>query len=559
MAKDSRLARTLASTGDALDDRLGVAGFAKENIKKAFPDHWSFLLGELALYSFFILILTGVFLTLFFHPSQTEIVYHGSYTPLKGARTTEAYASTLDISFDVRGGLLVRQIHHWAADLFLASICIHLMRIFFTGAFRKPREINWLIGVTLFALAIAEGFAGYSLPDDLLSGTGLRIMQGIVLSIPLVGTYLSFFIFGGQYPGESFIPRLFTVHILLIPGILLALITAHLMILWHQKHTQWPGKDGSERKVSGDPTFPVFAAKTGAMFLYTFGVLAFLGAFVQINPIWLYGQYDPAADSTGSQPDWYVGFLEGSLRIMPRLSTNVLGHTISWNVFLPAVALPIVFITGIALYPFAEKWATGDRREHNLLDRPRNAPTRTAIGIAVIAWYGDLLAAGGNDVIADKFEIPLYGTTWFFRAGFFLAPLIAFVVTRRVCLALQRRDQQTLHEGIESGIIIRTPQGGYREPTRRPTPDLAAVLETRRPEELVRPQPDHVIPLPTPGRIKAQIASRANRFYLDYHAESSGGGQGVYDQDGQDGQDGQEEEDDQEEHEDQERKESSAD
>jgi len=528
MADKHRVERSLAATGRALEDRLGGAGYASKNLKKAFPDHWSFFLGELALYSFIILILTGVFLTLFFKPSMTETIYNGSYAPLRGVSTSEAYASTLHISFDVRGGLLMRQIHHWAADIFLASICVHMMRIFFTGAFRRPREINWLIGVTLFALALAEGFAGYSLPDDLLSGTGLRIMQGIVLSIPLVGSYLSFFVFGGQFPGEDFIPRLYSVHILLIPGLILALVTVHLMVLWHQEHTQWPGKGGRETKVSGDPTYPVFAAKTTALFMYVFAVIAALGTFAQINPVWLYGPYSPDQVSTGSQPDWYVGFLEGSLRIMPRLTTTLAGHTVIWNVFLPAVALPGVFITAIALYPFLEKWATGDRRVHNLLDRPRNVPTRTAIGIAVIVWYGNLWAAGGNDVIAGQFKISLYWTTWFFRAGFFLFPLIAFVVTRRICLSLQRRDLETMDEGMESGIIVRTAEGRYVEVHKRVGEETAALLDTRQPTELVRPLPDHILPLPTPKRIRAQVRSRANKFYLGYQAESHGAGQGRY-------------------------------
>ncbi|MCO5991567.1 ubiquinol-cytochrome c reductase cytochrome b subunit, partial [Actinoallomurus spadix] len=399
MAVKRRTATAVARTGRATDERLGSAAFLRRNIRKAFPEHWSFLLGEIALYCFVTLLLTGVFLTLFFKPSQEQTVYTGSYPFLHGEKVSEAYASTVHISFDVRGGLLVRQIHHWAAMLFVAAICVHLMRIFFTGAFRKPREINWVIGTTLFALAVAEGFAGYSLPDDLLSGTGLRIMQGIVLSIPLVGTYLSLFVFGGEFPGHDFIPRLFTVHVLLIPGILLALISAHLMIVWHQKHTQWPGERQTEENVVGAPTYPKFLAHTLAFFLYVLGVLALLGTWAQINPIWLYGPYRPDSDTSGAQPDWYVGFLEGALRITPRISWDLAGHSIAWNVFLPAVVLPVCFFTLIGLYPFFERWVIGDPRPHHLCDRPRNAPTRTALGVAAIVWYGNLWAAGGNDVI----------------------------------------------------------------------------------------------------------------------------------------------------------------
>ncbi|WP_019634757.1 cytochrome b [Actinomadura atramentaria] len=530
-----RGARLATGTARAIDDRLGVAGFAARNLRKAFPKHWSFLLGEIALYSFVVLLLTGTFLTLFFHPTNDEIVYDGSYRALNGITMSEAYASTLHITFDVRGGLLMRQLHHWAAVLFVAAICAHLLRIFFTGAFRKPREINWLIGVTLFTLALAEGFAGYSLPDDLLSGTGLRTADGIMLAIPIVGTYVSFFVFGGEFPGEQIIPRLFTMHILLVPALLLGLITAHLMILWHQTHTQFPAKGRVEGKVSGEPTYPHFAAQSAAYFLYTFGILAVLATAFQINPVWLYGPYDTAQDSTSAQPDWYVGFLEGALRIMPRVSTTVAGHTISWNVFLPTIVLPGVFLTCVALYPFFERWATGDRRYHHLLDRPRNAATRTAIGAAVIAWYGNLWAAGGNDVLAVTFGAPLEATTWFFRAGFFVFPAVAFAVTRRACLSLQRRDVRTAEEGVESGTVWLSPRGGYLEHHDPETPEEAALTRVRQPRELVAPYPDHLIPLPTPGRIKAQLRTRANRFYLDYDGEVSGGGQGRYDEDREDG------------------------
>src|SRR5499427_868140 len=309
--------KLLGGTGRWFDDRLRGAQLTRTWLRKIFPDHWSFLLGEIALYSFIIILLTGTFLTLFFQPSMTDVVYHGSYTPLDGVHMSQAYASTLDISFDVRGGLLMRQIHHWAAILFVAAIMVHLLRVFFTGAFRKPRELNWLIGLTMWVLAFTEGLFGYSLPDDLLSGTGLRILEGVLLSIPLVGTYLAFFLFGGPFPGHLIIPRLYILHVLLIPGLLLALVTAHLFIMFFQKHTQMPGKGRTNTNVIGAPLYPYFLAKTGAFFLFVFAALTIAATFVQINPIWLYGPFNPVAMSAGSQPDFYMGMLEGALRVMP--------------------------------------------------------------------------------------------------------------------------------------------------------------------------------------------------------------------------------------------------
>src|SRR3954453_7878311 len=290
-------------TVEWLEERVGLGGLAKKQLRKVFPDHWSFLLGEIALWSFVILLLTGVFLSLWFKPSMTEVQYVGSYSHLRNIKMSEAYASTLGLSFDVRGGLLMRQMHHWAANLFLAAMTIHMLRIFFTGAFRKPRELNWLVGLGILQISIVEGFAGYSLPDDLLSGTGLRIAEGLMRSIPIVGSYISFFVFGGKFPGDSFIPRLYVVHVLLIPGLLLGLIGAHMLLLVYHKHTQYPGPGRTNSNVVGYPLLPVYAAKAGGFFFVVFGITAFMGALLQINPIGLYGPYDPAQVTAGSQPD----------------------------------------------------------------------------------------------------------------------------------------------------------------------------------------------------------------------------------------------------------------
>ncbi|WP_442913215.1 cytochrome bc1 complex cytochrome b subunit [Kribbella sp. CA-293567] len=445
------------------DDRLGIGKIGKKNLRKVFPDHWSFMLGEIALYSFIILLLTGVFLTLWFRPSMAEVEYQGSYSLLKGLHMSEAYASTLDISFDVRGGLLMRQIHHWAAVLFVASMMVHLLRIFFTGAFRKPRELNWLIGFGMLFLGIIEGFIGYGLPDDLLSGTGLRITQGMIQASPVVGTYMSFFIFGGEFPGDDFVSRFFTVHVLLIPGLILALVTAHLFLVVYHKHTQYPGPGRTEKNVVGYPLMPVYMAKAGGFFFVVFGITALMGALLQINPVWLYGPYNPAEVTAGSQPDWYMGWLEGSVRLMPGFESEFWGVTLSWNLLIPALIIPPAFVTLVALYPFIESWITGDKREHHLLDRPRNVPTRTGIGAAFITFYGLLWIGGGNDLIAIHFGLSLNSVTWFLRFAVFLGPIFAFWVTRRIAISLQRADNDRLLHGLESGIIVRTPEGEYYE------------------------------------------------------------------------------------------------
>ncbi|POX36792.1 ubiquinol-cytochrome c reductase cytochrome b subunit [Streptomyces sp. Ru73] len=446
----------------ALDARLPVTEGAGL-LRKPFPEHWSFLLGELALYSLVVLLLTGVYLTLFFKPDMQEVVYRGAYTPLSGVRVSEAFDSTLHISFDVRGGLLIRQMHHWAAVVFLAAIGVHLLRVFFTGAFRKPREVNWMIGVTLFLLVLAEGFAGYSLPDDLLSGTGLRIAQGIMLSIPLVGSYVSMFAFGSEYPGHDFISRLYGMHILLLPGLILALLTVHLILVFYLKHTQWAARGHTNRNVVGKPLVPHFAATSGGLFMMVFGVLAALGGLAQINPVWVYGPYRPDQASTGSQPDWYVGFLEGALRLVPPWETTVAGHTLMWNVLLPAVVLPLALFALLYAYPFAQAWVTGDRREHHLCDRPRDRPVRTGLGAAAVTAYAVLLLAGGNDVVADTFAISLNALTWVLRTALVVLPVVVFMVTKRVCLALREAELERLAEGEESGRVRQTIAGGFED------------------------------------------------------------------------------------------------
>ncbi|MFF5003206.1 cytochrome bc complex cytochrome b subunit [Streptomyces phaeochromogenes] len=465
---DARSNGRAAQTGkgekvaDWADGRLGIYSLAKTQMRKVFPDHWSFMLGEVCLYSFLILILTGVYLTLFFEPSAAEVVYNGSYEPLNGIIMTRAYESTLDISFDVRGGLLIRQIHHWAAIVFVAGMLVHMMRVFFTGAFRKPRELNWLFGWTLLFLGIITGLTGYSLPDDLLSGTGLRFAQGAILSVPIVGTYLAFFLFGGEFPGHDIISRLYPIHVLLLPGIMLGLVVAHLILVFYHKHTQYPGPGRNQKSVVGMPFMPVYMAKAGGFFFLVFGVLSMMGAIATINPVWAFGPYRSDLVTTGAQPDWYLGFSEGLIRVMPGWEINAWGHTLQLGVFIPFSLFPLIMVA-IAVYPFIEAWITGDKREHHILDRPRNVPTRTGLGVAWLSLYGVLLIGGGNDIVATHLHLSINLITWFVRIAFFVVPVIAFIITRRVCMGLQRSDREKVLHGRESGVIRRLPHGEFVE------------------------------------------------------------------------------------------------
>ena len=449
-----------------LDRRLGMARFARTALNKVFPDHWSFMIGEIAMYCLVILILTGVYLTFFFVPDSRQVVYHGSYAPLRGVRMSAAYESTLHVSFDVRAGLVMRQIHHWAALLFIGSILVHMLRIFFTGAFRKPRELNWMVGLTLFLLALGNGFTGYSLPDDLLSGTGLRIAYSVLLSIPFIGPWSAFLVFGGEFPSDDIIPRLFVIHVLIVPALIVGLLTVHLAMLVRQKHTQFAGRGRTERNVVGSKLWPTFTAKTLGLFFFVFAVCAALGGLAQINPVWLYGPFQPAAVSAGSQPDWYIGWLEGALRLMPPWELRVGGFEIP-NPFFPGVLLPGITFTTLYLWPYLEERFTKDHAEHHLLDRPRDRPIRTSIGVAVLAFYLVLFLAGGNDVIAAHFSLSVNAVTYVFRVLLFVLPAVAAVVTYRLCKELRRRDGAP-EENL--ALLERTADGAYVDADADPAP-----------------------------------------------------------------------------------------
>jgi ubiquinol-cytochrome c reductase cytochrome b subunit len=421
------------------------------------------MLGEVALYSFVVILLSGTFLTFFFEASMTEVHYEGSYVPLKGIEMSAAMASSLDISFDVRGGLLMRQVHHWAALLFVASIGLHMLRVFFTGAYRKPREINWVIGFVLFILAMAEGFTGYSLPDDLLSGNGLRIIDGMVKGFPIVGTWISYLLFGGEFPGTEIVSRLYVLHIMILPAILILALGAHLLLLIINKHTQFAGPGKTNDNVVGVPIMPIFAAKAGGFFFLVFGVIVLIAATVTINPIWNYGPYDPSPVSAGTQPDWYIGFADGALRLVPPgLEFVLLGFTVSMNILIPVGILGL-FIVTVMVYPFIEAWITGDKREHHIADRPRNAPARTSIGAAGVTFYAVLWAAASSDLIATHFHVSIEAVIHTLQALLILGPIIAYQVTKRVCIALQKKDREIALHGFESGRIVRLPGGEYIE------------------------------------------------------------------------------------------------
>jgi ubiquinol-cytochrome c reductase cytochrome b subunit len=427
-------------------------------LHKVFPNHFSFLWGEVALYSFVVIVVTGLYLTFFFEGSQEEVVYRGTYQPLQGVEVSAAYESVLRISFDVKGGLLIRQMHHWAALIFVGAVALHMARVFFTGAFRRPRELNWVVGVLLLILALAAGFTGYSLPDDLLSGTGLRITHAVILAIPFIGERATYLLFGGEWPGTDIIGRLYPIHILLIPALIAAALGLHLLLVWRQKHTQFPGPGRTEHNVVGERVWPSFAMKSTGLMFAVAGVATAMGTLFHVNSIWLYGPYDTAAATSYSQPDWYIGFLEGSLRLFPPWETRHFGFVIN-NLVYSGVIIPGLIFTSLLAVPWIERWLTGDDTEHHLLDRPRDAAIRTATGAACLTVVVLLFLGGSQDVIAGTFDISIGHVTTILQISLLVAPPIAWIVTWRLCRTLAARPAPERTE--RAGIVVRDTSGGY--------------------------------------------------------------------------------------------------
>ena len=444
-----------------IDTRTGQTPLMKKLLRYVFPDHWSFLLGEIALYCFVVLVGTGIYLTFFFDPSSREVVYHGAYAPLRGQQMSEAYRSVLDLSFRTKAGLLMRQTHHWAADVFLVAITLHVLRVFFTGAFRKPRELTYYVGVLMLALALFEGFAGYSLGDDLLSGMGLAIAYSVVLAIPFVGANLALAIWHGPFPGTTdFFSRLYIAHVLLVPVAIGLLLGLHLVTIMFTHHSQFRGSREREDNVVGTPLFPGYLFRTLGLALAVAAVLFLLGGLVQINPVWEWGPFRPDLSTNGAQPDWYLGWLIGALRLMPGWEPHIGNYTLIPNAFWGGVFFPFLVFGALFAWPSLERWITGDRGYHHLLDRPRDAPWRTGIGVGFFTWVGMVFFAGSSDRVFVELHISYTSQIHVYQVAVFVLPFVAGWIAKRICEQLLRSEAHPLR-GPGGGRVRRTETGGF--------------------------------------------------------------------------------------------------
>jgi ubiquinol-cytochrome c reductase cytochrome b subunit len=445
------------------DDRLGSSAFLRAALRKVFPDHWAFMLGEICLYAFIALLVTGTYIAFLFNDSNLQTIYHGPYASLDGRSVPASYASVLDISFSTKLGLLVRQMHHWAALVFIGAVVFHLMRIFFTGAFRKPRELNWFVGMTLLLLAIGEGFCGYSLPGDLLSGAGLRIAYSVAQSIPIVGTWLAFGFFGGRFPSDATTPRLYILHVWVLPLLIAGAIAAHLGMVWRQHHTQFAGPGRTEDNVVGSSVWPRYALKSIALLVATFAILALLGGFFTINPVWIYGPYDGWTIASPAQPDWYVAWLDGALRIGPALELHAFGHTVS-PLFWSGIVLPGILFAGLYAWPLIERKVTGDAREHNIVDMPYDKPWRLGAGVSIWTFVTAIGFAGSDDIQAKVLHVRVESLMIGYRFLALLGPLVFGLLAVVVGFELRARlESRVGQEQIRRAVLRRNSDGGFDE------------------------------------------------------------------------------------------------
>jgi quinol-cytochrome oxidoreductase complex cytochrome b subunit len=471
--------------------------------RRTVPNHWTNLFGVVTAACVVVLFGTGVVLMFFYTPSNEVVTYTGSYGPLHGAEVSKAFDSTMRVTFDVPGGLLVRQAHHWAALLLPAALILQMLSIFFTGGFRRPRRGGWVLLFFVFVSALAGGWSGYALPDDMLSGTGLRIVEGIILGIPFIGTDVSRLLFGGEFPG-SVLANLYPVHLAVSVALVVLLLVRGG--LWYAKGS--PQFAGEGRAI---PLVPNAARRGLGLGLVVSGILVLISATVTVSPIWLYGPSSPADASAGSQPDWYTGFLDGALRLVPPGWEFVwLDRTWTLALLIPLAAVTLS-LTLVAVYPFLEEWIADDHRDHHLLDRPRDTPTRTGVGVAGLVFFGVLWLAGSADLVAVAFSLSIEGVIATLQVGVLVAPIIAFELARRVCLGLQRKDRELVLHGFETGRIVRLPGGEYVE-VRQPISDVERqrlVSVAHQEPALLRPDARGRL---TPAR---RLRARLSRFFFE--------------------------------------------
>ncbi|MBV8579184.1 MAG: cytochrome bc complex cytochrome b subunit [Candidatus Eremiobacteraeota bacterium] len=428
------------------DERLGSDAWVRYVFAKLYPDHWSFYLGEFALYCFVMLVATGVWLTFVFQPSHAG-----------------AFASVIAFTRATPVGYLMRQVHHWSAVAFIAAIVVHLGRVFFTAAFRKPREITWVLGVLLLVTASVTGFTGYSLPDDTLSGTGLRIADAVLLSIPFIGGWAADLLNGGGYPGPLLIPHLYVIHVYFLPVTIGALLALHLGLVFYQKHTQF--EPDPAHVVVGRRFWPDYTLRTLAVFFATAGVVTLLGALIEINPVENYGPYHDWLVTNPAAPDWYAAWLDGALRLGPAVEWRIFGHPVP-AVFWPGMVLPTLAFLLVVAWPWIDKTITKRDEVGDVLVPPTAAPWRVGVGAALVTAGVVLTLAASDDQQAVGAHVRVTALVTLYRILFPFGSIAVGLIAALLAAELRASRAGRGAERERVVELVRNAEGGFdaREP-----------------------------------------------------------------------------------------------
>jgi ubiquinol-cytochrome c reductase cytochrome b subunit len=423
-----RLRQALATLRAEITDRSDLRG----RVAAAFPSRGLRMLAVITLSSLAVLIGTGTCLALLFDPATTEVTYAGPFDNLRGVSVPGSFASAMEISFEIRGGLFVRQLHNWSSSVFLVTLLITLAVTFFTGAFRRTRRAVWLLDVATLIVGVFAAFTGVLLLGDLASGTSLRMISGYLLSIPVIGTRLHWAAFGSEFPGTDIGPRLYVLH-LVLPALIVALVALRARLL---------GRSPARRRRRVAP----------ALVVITVGGLAVLAGLFQVNPIWNYGPANTAHVSAGAAPPWYFGWVDGAVRLWPALPINLGAYEIPPWFWPSMVLLPLSFLA-LAGYPWLDRLVTrGDRSR------------RISLGVAVLTLFGLLQLAAAIDVIAVHFHLSADALLWAGRIGVLTLPPLAYAMTYRLRLGRRLAHDTVRAHGVPTGMINRLPNGGYAEP-----------------------------------------------------------------------------------------------
>jgi ubiquinol-cytochrome c reductase cytochrome b subunit len=414
----------LAKVADQLDHRIG----RKAERPSLWPVGFASLISHVAIAAFIILTVTGLALTVAYRPSTNLVTYTGASELYDGQQLPHAFASVVRISEDLPGGLLLRRVHVAASHVFLLSIVFHLLRVLATGAFRRPRLGNHLVGIGLLLVALLFAYTGELMPFSLVAASSLRIFEAVIGSIPFLGEPLSNLLIGPELPSERVLIGSWVLHVFLLPGAFTVLLAWHLWLVHRRTPALERRPDVDVRTTGvGCPLWPDAVARFGLLTAALAGLLLVSSVLIPWADIELEGPFFAAEATNSVHPAWVLFFTTGSLRIIPAIDVVILGIRIT-NVLVAAVVIPGILVTMVAIYPFLERKLLGDHGEHHELDHPLDVPLRAGVVTGMTTFAAILTLGAGVDVLSFWLVAPVEGVVTAFRIALVVVPITAVVI-----------------------------------------------------------------------------------------------------------------------------------